>query len=148
MGKPRQPLLERGARMALARSLASRLWRFVDNGLDELAVIDAFVLRLELGLERYGALDLTAAARDWSAEADEEAVDREVYRCFQRVSQRTTADELSIPQAGLIPIDDSVEGVDREWHDEVKLFDDQLTREAPPTLLAELAKRRDEEPSE
>lgn len=69
----------------LALKLAVRLGALVDG--DELRVIDAFVGRLEIGRERYGALDLTVR-RDWSREAVEERLDGAVYDIAARLAER------------------------------------------------------------
>lgn len=75
-------------RDALARNLCARITRLADEGRDELDVIDGFVLRLELGLNNHGALDLRRDRRDWTHEADEEIADYAVYRALARTSRR------------------------------------------------------------
>ena len=75
------------ARLALARSLAARIHALAAGG-DELDVLDGFLLRLELGRSRYGALDLRSDARDWQREQDEEVADWAVYRALARTSRR------------------------------------------------------------
>lgn len=81
---------------ALQRSITSRLGL---ASYDELRVVDAILLRLELGRERYGALNLRADSRDWRREGDEELVDLAVYRACERISERDRqVDEI---EAGL-----------------------------------------------
>ncbi len=85
---------------ALQRSIAARL------GLashDELRVVDAILTRLELGRERYGALNLRADSRDWRREGDEELVDLAVYRACERISIRDT--QVAAIEAGPDEID-------------------------------------------
>lgn len=79
---------ERERLRALARNLCARITRLGDEGRDELAVIDGFVQRLELGFNHYGPLDLRRDRRDFVRERDEELVDAEVYRSCQRTSER------------------------------------------------------------
>lgn len=81
-------MLDRIRREALARSMSARLGRLAEAGRDELDVIDAFMLRLEIGFDRYGPLDLRRDQRDWRSEADEEIGDYAVYRALQRVGRR------------------------------------------------------------
>jgi hypothetical protein len=62
-------------RLALARDVAHRL---LAGSLDEIRVIDRVLVRLELGRELYGLLDLSKP-RDWRRERFEERVDALVY---------------------------------------------------------------------
>lgn len=62
-------------RSALARVVARRLDACA---LDELRVIDRVLERLELGRQRYGALDLSVP-RNWRRERAEERLDALVY---------------------------------------------------------------------
>lgn len=62
-------------RQALARDIARRLQL---ASLDEVRVIDAILIRLELGRERYGLLDVSRV-RDWRKERREELLDVIVY---------------------------------------------------------------------
>lgn len=63
-------------RLALARDIARRLQL---ASLDEIRVLDALLLRLELGRERYGHLGLGRDRRDWAKERREELLDAIVY---------------------------------------------------------------------
>jgi hypothetical protein len=74
------------ARLGLAANLCARIQRLAENGGDECAVINAFVQRLEVGFERYGALDLASDRRDWRKEASEEVDDFVVYREMWRLT--------------------------------------------------------------
>ena len=65
-----------------------RLMRLADEGRDELAVIDGFVMRLEKGFNNYGPLDLESDVRNLDEEADEEIADWAVYRACKRHSRR------------------------------------------------------------
>lgn len=60
-------------------------------GHDELRVIDALLVRLELGRERYGLLDLERDRRDWFKERREELLDAMVYD----VAEQLRADDLA-----------------------------------------------------
>lgn len=75
-------------RLALAYSIGFRVKRLAAVGGDAIEVLDGFLTRLELGAERYGALDLVNNPRDWEQEADEEVADYAVYRRLQRISSR------------------------------------------------------------
>jgi hypothetical protein len=77
---------DRIARVALARNICTRILQLADGGRDEIAVLDGFLLRLELGQQRYGALDLSKSKRDWDREADEEIADWAVYRALKRTA--------------------------------------------------------------
>ena len=80
--------------------------RRADEGGDELAVIDGFVLRLELGFNRVGPLDLRRDHRDWHVEADEEIADWAVYRALKRTSDRfdrTDAVEICLEEVKAAP---------------------------------------------
>lgn len=80
---------EDDTRAALARSISARVHALADAG-DELRVIDGFLLRLELGRDRHGVLDLRRDRRDWAHEGDEEVADWAVYRALDRTSKRLT----------------------------------------------------------
>lgn len=58
---------------------------------DELRVVCAILLRLELGRERYGLLDLSRP-RDWRKERREELLDALVYD----VAEQLAADDLAL----------------------------------------------------
>lgn len=73
------------SRDALERSLCARL---LSCAHDELRVLDAILLRLELGRDRYGALDLARDRRDWAREEAEEHVDALVYRACALISRQ------------------------------------------------------------
>lgn len=77
-------------RIALARSVCARIMALADDG-DEVQVIDGELMRLELGRQRYGALDLRKDHRDWNREGDEEIADWAVYRALKRTSARQRA---------------------------------------------------------
>lgn len=62
-------------RQALVRVVTARL---AIASLDEVRVIDRLLTRLELGRDRYGALDLTVP-RDWARERGEELLDAVLY---------------------------------------------------------------------
>jgi hypothetical protein len=68
----------------LTRSLIARLGAC---NLDELRVLDQLLVRLELGRDRYGHLDL-AQKRDWARERAEEAADYAVYDACLLLAQR------------------------------------------------------------
>jgi hypothetical protein len=68
----------------LKRSVIARLGAC---NLDELRVVDQLLVRLELGRDRYGHLDL-AQRRDWARERAEEAADYAVYDACLLLSQR------------------------------------------------------------
>ncbi len=87
--------------MALARQLCARLMRLAHDGIDEVQVIDGFVMRLELGFNNYGPLDLRRDGRDMQAEADEEIADWAVYRACKRTSARIAVmDAFDLSDAG------------------------------------------------
>jgi hypothetical protein len=65
-------------------SIASRLHLCNE---DELDVLDVLLARVELGRDRYGALDLTKA-RDWERDEAEELLDMRVYQSIQVVLVR------------------------------------------------------------
>ena len=95
-------------RLALARSICARVHRLAEVGGDELAVLDGFLVRLELGAERYGALDLRGNPRDWDREADEEIADYAVYRALKRTSariERVTAIEAGLDELAEVDTD-------------------------------------------
>jgi hypothetical protein len=71
----------------LKRSVIARLGAC---NLDELRVVDQLLVRLELGRDRYGHLDL-AQRRDWARERAEEAADYAVYDACLLLSQRDEA---------------------------------------------------------
>ncbi len=75
-------------RLALAYSIGYRVKRLAAVGGDAVEVLDGFLARLELGAERYGALDLANNPRNRESEADEEQADYGVYKAFQRISAR------------------------------------------------------------
>lgn len=62
-------------RQALARDIARRL-QLASH--DEVRVVDRILLRLELGRDRYGLLDLSRP-RDWRRELAEELLDALIY---------------------------------------------------------------------
>ena len=62
---------------AIRRSIVARL---EPCSRDEIRVIDYVLSRLELGRDRYGALDLTRDDRDWAEEERQEHADAIVYR--------------------------------------------------------------------
>ncbi len=62
-------------------------------------MIDAILIRLELGRDRYGELNLRADSRDWRREGDEELVDLAVYRACERISKHDT--QVDQIEAGL-----------------------------------------------
>lgn len=70
-------------RQALARDIARRLQL---ASLDEVRVLDRLLVRIELGRERYGRLDL-AKPRDWRRELGDELLDAVVYDTFEQVRQ-------------------------------------------------------------
>lgn len=76
------------SRTSLADSVACRVYGLAKNGGDALSVLDGFLARLELGVQRYGALVLASNPRNWDDEADEELSDWAVYKAFQRISVR------------------------------------------------------------
>ena len=87
------------ARQALARNVAARIVALGDAG-DEIRILDGILLRLEIGRQRYGALDLSRP-RDWQVEADQEAIDLAVYQACKRESLRleqTTAVERGLDE--------------------------------------------------
>jgi hypothetical protein len=102
-------------RHALARSVCARIMALAEAG-DEVEVLDAELLRLELGRQSYGPLDLRKDRRDWSREIDEEMADIAVYRALQRTSRRQ-AQKDSI-EAGLEELK-----TDRSIKDELVRFD-------------------------
>ena len=73
----------RGMLADLGRRLAMR-------NLDELRVLDAVLMRLELGAERYGPLDLTKP-RDWRRERGEELLDAMIYDVAGELAARDRA---------------------------------------------------------
>lgn len=54
---------------------------------DELRVLDVILVRLELGRERYGLLDL-AVPRDWERERAEELADAAIYEAARVLTDR------------------------------------------------------------
>ncbi len=78
-------------RQALARDLARRL-HLASH--DELRVIDRLLVRLELGRDRYGELDLRKP-RDWRRELGDELLDALVYDTAETLRNEDAA------QAGL-----------------------------------------------
>jgi hypothetical protein len=89
---------DRQQRVALAWNISARIGALVDAG-DELRVIDALLIRLELGLDRYGPLNLKGRSRDFQRESDEELVDWLVYQACKRVSDRDT--QIAAIESGL-----------------------------------------------
>lgn len=75
------------SRLDLAASMAARINRLAEVGGDAIEVLDGFLLRLELGAERYGALVLASDRRNWQQEQDEEIADYAVYRALSRLSR-------------------------------------------------------------
>lgn len=69
---------------ALLRSVIARLGCASP---DELRVVDVILIRLELGRDRYGLLDLSKP-RDWEVERAEELVDAAVYAACGVISDR------------------------------------------------------------
>ncbi len=58
-----------------------------DLGADELLVLTAIAKRLQLGMKQYGALNIAADTRDWTKEANEEALDMSVYLAIKTLKQ-------------------------------------------------------------
>lgn len=75
---------ERTRRDALVRNIATRLMLC---SLDEARVMDELLVRLEIGRDRYGYLDL-ATARDWEREEAEELLDAAIYRACRKLLKR------------------------------------------------------------
>lgn len=71
-------------RDALEASIRARLGACAH---DELRVVDAILLRLELGRDQYGPLDLNKP-RDWAREEAEEHIDAVVYRACALISRQ------------------------------------------------------------
>ena len=99
------PIRQRALLADLGRRLALR-------NLDELRVVDAILLRLELGAERYGALDL-ARPRDWATERREELLDAMIYDVADQLAahDRATAELQELARAemvGFAPAEDSI----------------------------------------
>lgn len=63
---------------ALARDLARRVLALAERDPNAVRVLDRLAMRLELGHDRYGKLDLTGG-RDWRRELGEELLDAVVY---------------------------------------------------------------------
>ena len=70
--------------MSLERKLKKRLELC---SYDELRVVDVILARLELGRQRYGALDLSQP-RDWAKERAEELLDAHVYAACELISKQ------------------------------------------------------------
>lgn len=83
---------------ALCRDIARRLRL---GNLDEARVIDALLVRLEIGRERYGHLDLRKA-RDWDREEAEELLDMRIYQACRTLVERDAAmsREFDLSDAG------------------------------------------------
>lgn len=92
MSDVKERTLERAIRAAaMRRDLARRMEL---GNLDELLVLDQHWLRIELGRDRYGLLDLRAS-RDWEREELEEHLDAATYRACARVQARELELEAS-----------------------------------------------------
>lgn len=73
---------------ALARSIAARVNALAERGCaDELRVLDYLLVRLELGEQQYGRLDLATDRRDWAEEERQEHADGVVYRACAEISR-------------------------------------------------------------
>lgn len=77
----------RQRRAALWRNLAPRMRRWIDEGGDEIDVLEVMQSRLERGHAEYGALDVRDG-RDWRIQRAEELVDAEMYGAFEIVRAR------------------------------------------------------------
>ena len=97
----------------LTRSLIARLGAC---NLDELRVIDQLLVRLELGRDRYGHLDLSRA-RDWEREEAEELLDMQVYRaCMVLVDRDRKLRGISDrTEEGLAELRDGTLNLSRDW---------------------------------
>lgn len=76
-------------RQAMARGLARRLSL---ASLDEIRVVDRILVRLELGRERYGPLDI-AKPREWRRELGEELLDAVIYDTIETIRAEDVAHE-------------------------------------------------------
>lgn len=105
-------------KMAVARLICRRVMALADAG-DEVEVLDGFLMRLELGRQRYGALDLRKNKHDWDAECDEEVADWAVYRAFKRTSNRQA--QVDAIETGLVELAEPVS--DRTLKEALIAFD-------------------------
>lgn len=69
---------------AMRRDMARRLCMF---GFDELRVVDSVMVRLELGRERYGNLDVSKP-REWRRELREELLDALIYDLAEELARK------------------------------------------------------------
>jgi hypothetical protein len=83
MTTERQQQGNQDAARGLRTNLCARLEAF---SRDELRVVDRVMQRLELGRDRYGALDLAVDKRNWDQEADEERVDGLIYETCRDIA--------------------------------------------------------------
>lgn len=91
------PEVESARADAFRRLLAGRL---LLCNVDELRVIDALLSRVELGRERYGYLDISAA-RDWEREEHEEHLDSAIYRTIGKLKH--TDEQIAIIERATQP---------------------------------------------
>ncbi len=96
---------------ALRRSIVARLEA---AGADEIRVMDYLLTRLELGRERYGALDFANRPHDWQEEERQEHADAAVYRACAEIVRldRDRADlraaaAKELVEAGLLELRDA-----------------------------------------
>ncbi|HKP08302.1 MAG TPA: hypothetical protein VJU58_13700 [Microbacterium sp.] len=75
--------------LALARDVARRVHALAERDPVATRVLDRLLARLELGHDRYGALDLSS--RDWKRERSDELLDAVVYDTAEQVRDNDLA---------------------------------------------------------